>query len=124
MPTTFGRAARSHQQFRVKSRIVLGFVRMRADRVPDVGVRLGDGADGREAADAVADGHHQADAGRPRPRDHRLAVGVELRRVQVDVAVDQHPAYPIVLSCERVVKTAGSPRQDRGRRRAAFPPQP
>ena len=45
-----------------------------------------------KAVETVADGDHQADAGRAGAVDHRLPVLVELGRVQVDVAVDQHGA--------------------------------
>ena len=70
---------------------VLGLVRMDAHRVPDVGMRLGDRLDRRSSDDSLS----QMVTIRPTPAararvDHRLAVGVELRRVQVHVAVDQH----------------------------------
>ena len=69
-------------------------VRVNADAVPDVGVPLRERLDLRERGQSVADRHHALHARLPGALDHGLPVGVELRRVQVHVAVDQHPPAP------------------------------
>ena len=84
---------------------------MGADRAPDVGVGHGEGVGRLEGRELVADVDHQADAGRAGAGDHRVAVLVELRRVQVDVAVDQH------RPSGRAACAPGRPGRRPGRRR-------
>jgi hypothetical protein len=70
--------------------VILGLVRVGADRAPDVVMGHGDGMDGFERRNLVADGDHQFDAGLAGAADHRLAILVVLMGVQVYVAVDEH----------------------------------
>jgi hypothetical protein len=90
MPITLGRPASSTRRSVVSVDMVLGLVRMGPDRAPDVVVGHGDGVDGLERRDLVADGDHQFDPGLAGAIDHRLAVLVVLMGVQVYVAVDEH----------------------------------
>jgi hypothetical protein len=83
----------AHQGGGVEVGGLLSLVRMGADRAPDVRL-VGQGAHGRIVGHPVADVDHQGDAGGAGAGDDRRAVRVELRRMQVDVAVDQHRVRP------------------------------
>jgi len=65
-------------------------VRMRADGAIDGGMRLGDGANRIEAAHPRRDGHHQPDARSVRPLDQPDTILVELREIEMAMAVDEH----------------------------------
>ena len=71
-------------------RLLMGAVRMCADRAIDRGVAFGDGADLVEAAHARRDGHHEADAGRVCVGDQAVAVLIEIGKIEMAVAVDEH----------------------------------
>ena len=70
--------------------LLLGLVRMDADRAPDVAVALGDGAHLVELVEPRADRQHAGDAGGAGARQHAGLVGRELGEVEMAVAVDQH----------------------------------
>src|SRR5258708_29412832 len=66
-------------------------VRMDADRAPDIGIALGDGAHRRELTHLGADGEQRPDPCPPRARQDRRAL---LRRgvIEMAMAVDEHHA--------------------------------
>ena len=53
-------------------------------------IALGDRAHLGEFVEPGADRQHGPDPGRPRARDHRLALGGEIGEIEMAVAVDQH----------------------------------
>ena len=65
-----------------------------ANGAPDVVMGHGDSVDGLERTDLVADRHHEPDAGGARPGDHLGLILGELRRMQIDVRIDQHASGP------------------------------
>ena len=65
-------------------------MRMCADRAPDAIVGLDDLPQLLEAAHARRDRHHRADAGRRGALDERRAIRLEVREVEMAVAVDEH----------------------------------
>ena len=79
--------------------LLVRVVGMRADRAVDVGVRLRDGDQLRQLADARRDGDDHADARFPRPRKQRLALLRELREIQVTVVIDEHHAFFFAAFC-------------------------
>ncbi len=85
-----GTLGQRHKIGRRHGRVVFRFMRMGADGAPDVGVRHGQGVGGLKGRQLVRYFDHQADSGGAGPVDDGVAVLVELRRVQIDVAVDQH----------------------------------
>ncbi len=85
-----GMARRRDQPVGVALPLVLGLVRMDADRAPDIVVPLGDGADALELVEARADRQHGADSRRLRARQHARLVDCELGKVEMTMAVDQH----------------------------------
>jgi hypothetical protein len=85
-----GGAGAGHEIAGGDVQLLMRVMRMRADRAIDVREALGDGEKIGLARHAGRDCDHARDAGGAGALDHRLTVGVELRRVQVDVAVDQH----------------------------------
>ncbi len=109
-----GAARQLAQGIHAKRRIFLGFVRMRPDRAPDVLMGHGHGVDRLEGRDLVADGQHQLHARSAGALDHVLAVGVELMRMQIDVAVDQHLGRPPKRFTRGPLR-AGWPRRSRRR---------
>ena len=83
------RLLRQFQQVaRGQVRVFARLMRMRAHRRPDIAVRLGQRVNRVEIRDAVADIQHQPNARLTRTRDDRLAVLIELRRMQVDVRIN------------------------------------
>ena len=70
--------------------LLLGLVRMHADRAPDIGVALGDGRAPVELVEPRADGQHAGHAGRAGARQHARLVAGKLGKVEMAVAVDQH----------------------------------
>ncbi len=70
--------------------LLVGVVGVRADRAVDVVVRVGDVEQDGQLADARRDGHHDADARCLGAGDDALAVGDELREVEVAMVVDEH----------------------------------
>ena len=70
--------------------LLLGLVRMDADRAPDIAVALGDGAHLVELVEPGADGQHAGHAGGAGARQHAGLVARELGEVEMAVAVDQH----------------------------------
>ena len=71
-------------------RVVGRLVRMRADRAPDIVIGFGDRPHRRELVEPGADRQHRADAGGARPGDHRIALGGEIREIEMAMAVDEH----------------------------------
>src|SRR5271170_1255064 len=76
--------------------MVGGLAGMGHDRAPDRGGGLGDRAHLVELAEPRADRQQGPDPGRPRAGDNRFALGPEIGKVEMAVAVDEHyrPALP------------------------------
>ena len=89
-PDHLGPLRQLYQRRRRQVRCVLGLVWMDSDRAPDVVVRHGDPMGRLEGGQLVGDFDHQTNARLARPGDDGVPVLVELRRVQVHMAVDQH----------------------------------
>ena len=99
MATTFGMRRQAHDLLERDVELLVRVVGMRADRAVDVGVRLRDGDQLRQLADARRDGDDHADARFPRPRKQRLAVLRELREIEVAVVIDEHHAFFFAAFC-------------------------
>ena len=67
-----------------------GVVRMRPDRAEHLPVRLDDGFQLIEAADARRDGHDRADPGFARASEHGVELAPEVGKIEMAVAVDEH----------------------------------
>ncbi len=80
----------AHDVGRLEVQLLVGVVRMRADRAVDIVEALGDGEHLIEAADARRDRHHGADACRASTRHHAVEIGGEVAEIQVAVVVDEH----------------------------------
>ena len=110
--TTIGSAAMRDKLVGGHVRLLGGVVRMRADRAVDALVALDASPSApRNARTRVEMRDHRADAGRPRARDDRVAIGVEVGKVEMAVAVDEHRG--------RKPKTSGGDRLLPGRQMAA-----
>ncbi len=73
-------------------------VRMGADRAPDVVMRLGNRAHRRKLVEPGRDRQHRPDPGRAGASNHRLALGREIRKIEMAMTVDQHfPCSYIVM---------------------------
>ena len=81
--------------------LLLGLVRMDADRAPDVVVALGDGAHLLELVEPRADRQHARHAGRAGARQHARLVAGKLGEVEMAVAVDQHQDAAFAVSTKR-----------------------
>ena len=57
---------------------------------PDVGMGVGQRSHRAEVGNLVANLDHKADARLAGAHDHALSVAIELRRMEIYVAVDQH----------------------------------
>ena len=68
---------------------VRGVVRVHAHRGPHVGLAAGDVDGGLRRWHVGADGEHAPHARLPGAREHRVAIGVEVGKVQVRVRVEQ-----------------------------------
>ena len=77
-----------------RSRLALHMMRMDADRAPDRGVRLGERADAGEPGHARADRLHDADSCAGRTFEDGIEIWAEVRKIEVAMAVDQHPRSP------------------------------
>ena len=95
-PHHLGPLRQFDQGRRRQVRRILGLVRMDPDRAPDVVMRHGDLMGRLEGGQLVRNLDHQPDARLARPRDNGVPILVELGRVQVHMAVDQHQP---ILSC-------------------------
>ena len=69
--------------------LLVGVVRMGADRAIDVGKALGDREQLGVALDPRRDGDDAGDAGCLRARDHGIELAGEVRKIEMAVAVDQ-----------------------------------
>src|SRR5579883_3622895 len=67
---------------------------MRPDRAPYVGIGCCDRAHFEELVEPRADRQHRADPGASGPCDDRVALGREVREIEMAVAVDQHLRGP------------------------------
>ncbi len=74
--------------------LLVGVVRVGADRAIDLGKALGDGEQLGVPLDPGRDGDDAPDAGRLRARDHGIELAREVRKIEMAVAVDQHVAGP------------------------------
>ena len=101
----------ARREFRMIGRLM----RMGPDRAPDPVMRLGDRPHRRELVEAGADRQHRADPGGAGARDHRVALGGEIRKIEMAMAVDQHRPLPSLRS-----RAPRSLRQSAGRCRAAW----
>ena len=96
------------QDFRTKMRIFLGFVRMCSDAAPDVVVLRSDRIHIFEGGHAVANADHPLDARRASAVDHGASVFIELRRVQVNVAIDQHQPRAVAATSRTMLQKASA----------------
>ena len=78
------------QRLGIDVEFLVGIMRMRADRAENLRIFLGNRQHLRQLTHAGGDGDHAADAGRPRPPDHRVELGGEIGKIQVAVAIHQH----------------------------------
>src|SRR5262245_42357475 len=70
--------------------LLVGVVRMGADRAQHVVVRLGDLQECAKPADARRDRHEHADARRLGTADHAVKIVSEVGKVEVAVVIDEH----------------------------------
>lgn len=75
-------------------RMVLGLMRMGPDGAPDIVMGHGQGVGGLEGRELVRDLDHHLHPGLAGADDDFVAVLIELGRVQIDVAVDDHQPSP------------------------------
>src|SRR5713226_5589152 len=74
--------------------LLVGMVRMGADRAIDLRKALGDGDDLGVALDPGRDGDDAPDAHRLRARHHGVELAGEIGKIEMAVAVDQHALHP------------------------------
>ena len=86
-----GMRRHAHQVRGAHLRLLGHVVRMDPDRAPDPLVVLRQRANRVELGHPRADGLHGADARLGRTREHAVEVVAEVGKVQMAVAVDQHP---------------------------------
>ena len=99
------------------ARVVGRLVRMRADRAPDIVIASAI-ARTPELVEPGADRQHRPDPGGARAGDHRIALGGEIREIEMAMAVDQHRESPSPAHSRRASTKRGKiPR----RRRQAMP---
>ena len=70
--------------------LLVGMVRMGADRAVDLREALGDGEHLGMPLDPRRDGDDARDAGRLRARHHGLVLAGEIGKIEMAMAVDQH----------------------------------
>ncbi len=88
-----------HAEFgRRRIGVIGGFVRMGADRAPDIVICLGNRAHCRKRVEPGADRQHRPDPSLSGAADHRLALGREIGKVEMAMAVDQHWPCPAPVS--------------------------
>ena len=91
--------ARALDQFRrADVELLVGMVRMGADRAEHLGKPLGDRQQIGLPAHPGRDRHHAADAGRPGARHHAVELVLEVGKVEMAVAVDQHGDQALALA--------------------------
>src|SRR5260370_42210080 len=104
--------------------LLLGLVRMNADRAPDIGVPLGDGAHLGELVESRADGQHARDAGGAGARQHAGLVGSKLGEVEMAMTVDQHQLAAFAASTKRGKNPCGAGSARPGTRSFSKPAKP
>jgi hypothetical protein len=85
-----GAACALHQVRGRHIRLFIRVVRMRADRAKYIIVRAGNLLDVGEFLDPRADGDHPPDAFSAGARNDCVALGGEIRKIEMTMAVDQH----------------------------------
>ena len=70
--------------------LLVGVMRMGADRAIDVVVFVGDREQPTQPAHPRRDRDHAADPGLGRPRDDGVEIGRKIREIQMAMAVDEH----------------------------------
>src|SRR6516164_6367664 len=89
-PNDLGMGRQRRQPVNRDPLMVGGFVRVGADRKPDRIVGLGDRAHLIELVEPGADSQQSPDPSGPRTGNDRLALGSEIGKIEMAVAVDQH----------------------------------
>ena len=73
--------------------LLMGVVRMGADRAEHVGKALGDRQHLGVARNPGRDRDHAGDAGRAGAVDHAVELGGEIGKIEMAMAVDQHALF-------------------------------
>jgi hypothetical protein len=85
---------KSHKIGRFDIQLLVRIVRMRADRAEDIDMAFRNTKDRVEPLHPRRNGDHLADTGRRGALDDRVALGLEIRKVQMAMGIDQHFKSP------------------------------